>query len=209
MKTAAIEVPVLETKKIELTVQGVTPLICHNWSQDNKDKILSRQQGTARNKTARNPVREFLDSLYWMDCSGHGMPHDVNEADALALVEKSTFGFPAQALKSAMVAACTHVDTITKVFARSAFHIDTAEPLLEIQGTKPEMHEATVRIGMDSGELRYRGIFKEWSITVPILITGRISISAVANLLKIAGQCNGIGDWRPECNGLYGRFEVK
>jgi hypothetical protein len=38
--------------------------------------------------------------------------------------------------------------------------------------------------------------------------TSAISAEQVANLLNVAGFGVGIGEWRPERNGSYGRFHV-
>ena len=207
MTLATVEVPVLQEKKISLTARGVTPLIQHAWSQEAKDKILGRQQGKTQNKKARDPVREFLDSLYWITKPYEGDTADWNVVKAY--LDKSRFGVPAAALKQCAIAACSHVTSITKVFCRTALHLDTPDELLPIIGSTPELHESTVRIGQGTGDLRYRGIFRDWSVEIPILITGAISVESVANLFKIGGNCVGIGDWRPETNGQYGRFTLE
>jgi len=40
------------------------------------------------------------------------------------------------------------------------------------------------------------------------LNTSAVSIEQLANLFVIAGFAVGVGEWRPEKNGQYGRFEV-
>jgi hypothetical protein len=60
-----------------------------------------------------------------------------------------------------------------------------------------------------TADIRHRGEFKEWTASVPLhLNTSALSIEQVANLFVIAGFAVGVGEWRPERNGQYGRFEV-
>lgn len=66
-----------------------------------------------------------------------------------------------------------------------------------------------VRVGMGTADIRYRPEFVDWRIPVTLKINASvISPEQVANLLNIAGFGVGIGEWRPEKNGQYGRFHV-
>ena len=176
--------PRVETVQIE--VQGTASLICHRWSEKAKKQMLDKQTKAARTaKTAKDPKKDFEDSLYRHPDGG--------------------YGFPSVAFKAAAVRAGTYSD-MKMTFLRGAFHV-TGE-LVPIAG-EPTMREDMVRLQGTTADVRFRGEFKEWSATVPLQVnTSVLSIEQLANLFVIAGFAVGVGEWRPERNGQYGRFEV-
>lgn len=176
--------PRIETVNIE--VIGTSPLICHRWSEDSKRQMLDKQTKAATvPKTAKNPNRQYKQSLYPLPEGG--------------------YGFPAVAFKAAAVRAATYCD-MKMTFLRGAFHV--IGEMVTLNG-EPSMREDMVRLPNRSADIRYRGQFVEWSATVPLQVnTSSLSIEQIANLFYIAGFAVGVGDWRPEKNGQYGRFEV-
>jgi hypothetical protein len=71
------------------------------------------------------------------------------------------------------------------------------------------MREDMVRLQGRVADIRFRGQFKEWCAYVPVQVnTSALSIEQLANLFVLAGFAVGVGEWRPERNGQYGRFEV-
>ena len=176
--------PRVETIQIE--VVGTAPLICHRWSEKAKKMMLDKQTRKASAaKEAKNPEQDFEDSLYRHPDGG--------------------YGFPSVAFKAAAVRAGTYSD-MKMTFLRGAFHV-TGE-LVPIAGN-PSMREDMVRLQGTTADIRHRGEFKEWSAVVPLQVnTSVLSIEQLANLFVIAGFAVGLGEWRPERNGQYGRFEV-
>jgi len=52
-------------------------------------------------------------------------------------------------------------------------------------------------------------MFEEWSIRIPLQVDeGNLSLQNVIDLITRAGFSVGIGEWRPEKGGEFGRFEV-
>ena len=185
--TATITLPPLNLQTMHVTVVGDSPLICHAWSKKAKEAMLAKQMKKARPaKEAKDPEADFKESLYPYPGGGHG--------------------FPAIAFKNAMVAACSQVEGITKVMARGAFHV--VGELVKIDG-KPEKREDMVRVGMGTADIRFRGEFSEWRATLAIQFNGNVlSAEQITNLLNTAGFACGVGEWRPERNGMMGRFHV-
>ena len=176
--------PRVETVHIE--VVGTAPLICHRWSEKAKKQILDKQtRAASKAKQAKNPERDFEDSLY---------PHT-----------DGGYGFPSVAFKAAAVRAGTYSD-MKMTFLRGAFHV--AGELVPITGD-PSMREDMVRLQGKTADIRHRGEFKEWSASVPVQVNASVlSVEQLANLFLIAGFAVGVGEWRPERNGQYGRFEL-
>lgn len=150
-------------------------------------------------KEAKDPWQDFCESLYWMT----PMPEKPTEAD----VNTARFGFPAVAFKCAAVDACTSVADVTKVLARSVFHV--VGELVEIRSAPPRMREDMVRIGMGTADIRHRGEFAEWQADVQIIFNASVlSLEQIVNLFNIAGFGVGVGEWRTQKDGSHGRFHV-
>lgn len=186
-KTAtAIELPPLNIQTVTFVLIGDSPLIVHAWSEKAKRQMLDKQMKKAtKAKEARQPEQEYEDALY--------------------RTETGCYGFPAIGVKAAMVSTCRFVDAKMTVL-RGAVHID-CEMLTVIGDPRPR--EDMVRVGMGTADLRYRPEFVDWRIPVTVKFNASvISAEQIANLLNAAGFGVGIGEWRPEKNGSYGRFHV-
>lgn len=180
-------IPTLALKTANLKIIGDSPLICHRWSEKAKKEMLDAHMKKAKQKKeAKDPERDFEESLYPLPSGG--------------------FGFPAVAFKSAMVGACRFADGMKMTEARGAFHIQGE--MVPIEGT-PVLREDMVRLNGLKADIRFRGEFVEWSAILPITYNSNvISAEQIVNLLTLAGFGIGVGEWRPERNGSYGRFRV-
>ena len=186
--SSEIQLPRFDLRTMEVKLIGDAPLICHAWSEKAKKEMLGKQMKKAKEaKAAKDPDQDFRDSLYVHPSGG--------------------YGFPSIAFKAAAVDACSHVDGITKVEARGAFHING--DLIKIISPKPTMREDMVRIGMGTADIRYRGQFDPWSVILPIRFNaGVLSAEQIVHLFNIAGFGIGVGEWRPQRDGMFGLFHV-
>lgn len=178
----------LKTEVIEVMLVGDTSLITHKWSEKTKKIMLQKQmmkQADARE--AKDPQKDFEDALYRLPDGG--------------------YGFPTIAFKSAAVDACTSIHGITKVAARQAFHVKGEYAV--IRGSAPTMREDPVRLMGTTADLRYRPEFKRWWTSIEIVFNSAVfSAEQVLNIFNTAGFAVGIGEWRPEKNGQFGRFHI-
>ena len=182
--TIALERP--DIRVIEIRIRGTAPLICHKWSEKAKKEMLAKQmKKSSPGREAKDPERDYRESLYVMEDGG--------------------YGFPAIGFKAAMVRAGTYAD-LKMTFLRGAFHI--SQEFVRIIG-EPSMREDMVRVGMGTADIRYRGEFRKWEAVLPIVYNARaISPEQLVNLLIIAGFSVGIGEWRPEKDGQFGTFAI-
>jgi len=139
-------------------------------------------------------------------------PKDVEEAfrDSLYVDENGEYVFPAIALKKAVIgAAHTYAENIPKTRIRGSLYIPT-DWVKIISPDPPKMRKDVVRVGRGA-DVRIRGEFEKWRMEVPIDYdeNGVVSLEQIINLFEIAGFSVGIGDWRPACDGIHGRFKVK
>lgn len=183
----AINLPKLNLQTMVITVVGDSSLISHAWAEKAKRMMLEKQMKKAKSaKEAKNPQEDFESSLY----------RD----------EDGDFAMPAVAFKSAAVDACSHVDGVTKVEARGAFHV--VGEFIKIDG-EPTIREDMVRIGMGTADIRYRGEYKKWSAKLTVRFNANVlSAEQIVNLFNTAGFAIGVGEWRPQKDGSHGMFHV-
>lgn len=202
-----VSIPAINIQYATISIVGDSPLIVHKWSEKAKKEILDKQMKKAKTKghDAKDPVRDFIDSLYWLD----GEPEEKTEEGFVrAIQDGARFGFPSVAFKASAVAA-GYRSGVTKnlVSMYGAFHIDGE--FVEIKGI-PEMREDMVRVGMGVADIRYRGEFKEWSATFQVKYNASvISLEQLVNLFNLGGFACGLGEWRPEKGGAFGMYHIK
>lgn len=190
-KQEVVEIPAIETKTVLIRLKGISPLVVHKWSEKAKKQIRDKQQQKANKaREKRDPDAEYHESLYRTSAGG--------------------YGFPCVGFKAAAVSACRNVEGITMTLARGAFHV--IGDMATIDGT-PHKVEHMVRVGRGAADFRYRGMFDEWSTTLPVRFNpGVISLEQLINLFNIAGFAVGVGEGRPESSngGMgWGMFEVE
>lgn len=209
-----IVIPPIKRATMLVNIKFLTPLITHAWDpkivQDMIDKRVKGGVSTTSRKTHRdpkNPEEDFYAGLYWVSEYPGKLPLD----EIPRAIKRGRFGVPAQALKNAIVSAGSLVDGVHMTYLRKVLHIEELD-LLEIKGGPPTMRTDMVRVGSGlskTPDVRHRPMFEQWSMEVPVtFLKDRIGPNELVNLINLAGYAVGIGDWRPECNGVFGRFEV-
>ncbi|MGN1017089.1 MAG: hypothetical protein ACI4PL_08840 [Faecousia sp.] len=206
-----IEIKPIEIQKTTIRVVGDTPLIMHAWSEKAKREILDKQmkKTKASAKAAKNPVEDFIRSMYWLN----GFPEDMSE-DGFeeAIRNGARFGFPITAFKQAAISASYRMGwTKDKMSLRGAFYIEGDEnQMVEIFSDPPVMREDMVRVGMGAADIRFRGEFRNWyaDLTISYNKNGQYSLEQIINIINAGGYVCGVGEWRPERDGQYGMYHV-
>ncbi len=170
---------------------GETPLIAHRFGEDAKEAIRLAQSGEAKLKRGpRNPEREFEQARYRLPDGGDG--------------------FPAAGLKKAMTIAGMREAGEKKAELRGRISI-TAELLHIETPNPPEMRVDNVKLsGIGHvASLAYRPAYWPWRMTVPFSFNAQtMSIAQLLNILEQTGSSVSIGDWRVDCDGIFGQFRV-
>lgn len=206
-----IEIRPIELETVTLKIVGDTPLIMHAWSEKAKREMLEKQMKATKTKSrdAKNPVEDFIRSMYWLT----PMPTEMTE-DGFnkAIVAGARFGFPVTAFKQAAISASYRLGwSKDKMSLRGVFFIDGDEnQMLEIKSDPPIMREDMVKVGMGTADIRYRGEFRNWSTDMKITYNknGQYSLEQIINIINAGGFCCGVGEWRPERDGQNGTFHV-
>lgn len=218
-----ITIKPIKLQKARITLVGDTPLIIHSWSEKAKKEMLAAQQKTKKDKKAmdiRDPFAEFMDACYWITPEPE---EKTPEAFEKAVSEGAKFGFKTIAIKLAALSACYRAGIIpNQTGMKSCFYInavdgvyhETGEELAVIRSDDPPIcREDMVRIGgmNKTADLRYRPAFKNWKIDlmVTLIDVGTFTMESIINAINLGGYMNGIGEWRMERDGDFGRFHVE
>lgn len=216
-KTEVIEIKPIQMKTVEVTIEGDTPLIMHAWSEKAKRMMLEAQQGKKKGKAKeyKNPVADFITSMYWLE----GMP-DIDgkdEEECMELFDEAIengakFGFPITALKQAALSAAFRFGySKNKVSLQGVFFIETdyGDKLL-IESDTPVMREDMVKLATGVADIRYRGEFRNWKTTFRLKYNenGGYSLENIINIINAGGIACGLGEWRVEKDGDFGRYHV-
>lgn len=207
-----LEIRPIEIQKATIRIVGDTPLIMHAWSEKAKREMLEKQMKVTKTKAkdAKNPVEDFIRSMYWLT----DMPTDMTqEGFERAIANGARFGFPVTAFKQAAISAAYRMGWAKdKMSMRGAFFIDgDINQMLEIKSNPPVMREDMVKIGMGTADIRYRGEFQSWyaDMTISFNKNGQHSFEQIVNIINAGGYVCGVGEWRPERDGQYGMFHVE
>lgn len=217
-KVELVEIKPIEMKTVEVKIVGDTPLIMHAWSEKAKRMMLEAQQGKTKckKKPVRNPVDDFIQSMYWLEGKPE-YPDDTDEescecAFLTAIENGAKFGFPVTSIKQAAISAAYRMGWVKdKMGLRGAFFIETDYgDMVEVVSDVPEMREDMVKVGMGTADIRYRGEFRNWSATfrVKYNTNGQFNLQDIMNIINAGGCICGIGEWRPERDGQFGMYHI-
>lgn len=192
MSTEQVKIKPVNTKRAVLKIEGLSPLIQHNWSEKALQEMRDKHAGKkSKDRSMREPEQEFEAAAYK---TAQGNP-----------------GIPVSALKAAIIGAAHKDLGVEKTLVRKALFIPCDDPngILEMECSEPLMREDYVRVGQGSTDLRYRPEFREWSVEFIVEHDADLlTLNDIANLISRAGFGVGIGEMRPERGGEHGRFQV-
>jgi len=198
--------PTKETKKsmIETTIRltGVTPLLMHAdtladpISQETKafKKVSSKRTKTDEDYE-RMALLEFRAALYWDN--GPVVP---NRNLMRCLIDGGKLTKSGTKVERGLVVVGQHFELKFGGFKgemeKDALYAD-----------KNFVSRMTVKVGQ-ARTVRCRPIFKNWSVTVPLLLDGtQLAEDTLLDIAKDAGAMVGLGDYRR--GGGFGRFKVE
>lgn len=192
-----ITIPAIKLATIIVPIVGMTPLVVHKFSEKMQKMMADKQAGGARQKRPpKVPENEFREAMYFID------------------EKRGIYGFPAFAVKKAMISACRYVEGLPMTVARGAFRVIAEDKTTGLNrivtDAEPIMRTDTVRLETGVADLRYRPQFTEFRMNLTIeFMPNIISAESLINLLNVAGRTAGLGEMRPEKSGNdFGTFEV-
>lgn len=201
-----IKLQPIKIKEVEITIEGLTPLIVNNFNEKSRRQILDAQMKKPKSKEVRNPIEDGMRALYWLT----PMPEEFTEESfEKILKEGARFGFPAKGIKaSAVSGAYRNKMSADKVSIYGSFLIP--EELIEIKYKDLHIREDYVRIAHGGTDVRFRPEFDGWSMTFKMQYNeNAYSLEQILNFINIGGFSCGLGEMRIEKGGNFGSYKVK
>ncbi len=206
-----VEIKSRRMKIIPLKIVGDTPLIVHAWSEKAKKIMIDNQTNETKTKAKdpKDPFDDFVQSMYWLTDKPKSTPEEFQKA----IENGAKFGFPLTGIKQAANSAAYRQKWVKdQMGLRGSYFLRTSYgDMAEIISDPPIMREDMVRIGNGSADLRYRGEFRNWSIEFLMEYNenGNMTIEQILNCIDAGGLVCGIGEWRPEKDGDFGRYHLE
>jgi hypothetical protein len=181
----AIEQP--RVHEIGLEIVGTAPMIQNNFSQKAIEQMLRKHMGLAVTREAKKP-RECIEA-------------------ATIRNMKDEVCVPPTALKKAMLTASTATKTLKKTQLRTSLYVVGQSLPLKFSDMVPRMDMVRTSGMSRTPDVRFRPSFNNWSVRVLIQYSDQLMPQTVVDLVQRAGAV-GLGEWRPEKDGVYGTFKV-
>ena len=202
----------LDIKEVPIKIVGDTPLIVHAWSEKAKRMMLDAQMKATKTKAKelRDPYDDFIQSMYWIE----GKP-DVSTPEAFeeSVKNGAKWGFPVGAIKMAGNAAAYRLGWVkNQMELRGSYFLKSEYgDMARIISDEPIMREDMVRVGMGSADLRYRAEYDNWSMNLILEYnaSGNMTLEQIVNVINAGGYVCGLGEWRPEKDGINGRYHIE
>lgn len=200
-KTAVVESESMDVIQVDRAVRtacvlGTSPIILNRVSEKSIHELLypAPRKTTADKKhfLKHDPLSEYRSSAY---------AHLSNREPTRLRLKGACF---AEALRSVAL----DVPGTTKTEMRRSTSVDGE--YVDLFGI-PQLFMTGVRNSdrNKTPDIRTRAVVPEWACYVTFSCTTPVmNIHTVAQLLAAAGMMRGVGDWRPEKGGVFGKYEL-
>lgn len=192
-KIETAELQQIDIREVSIKIKGLSPIIMHRFSEIQKKQMLDSMMKVAQQKKKKDPEKEYEEAKYF---TADGKP-----------------AIPVIAFKKAMIRASKSLglkmtDARTSFFVLGEYSEQAGCEVVEVKG-QFSMREDIVRVAKGGTDLRYRPQLNNWTASIRIgYNNSQISFDQLVNMLNLAGYGIGIGDWRPEKDGSFGRFTI-
>lgn len=182
--------------RIKVEIEGITPLICNKFTDA---AAMAASDGSRGSSAAadRGSPQEIAESKLYVGLNGKPMIPQPNLLRCL--VEGGSFTKIGKkqvtTQKSSMMYACVGVEAVEiPIKSKGGWKTDT----------RP------VRIPSTGGRiLAHRPCFDDWKLSFEVeLDTSIIGAKLFRQIVDDAGKRVGLGDFRPQCKGPFGRWVV-
>ncbi len=198
---------------LAIWIRGLTPLICHAWSEKARREMLEAQQrdgGQKKMKQKRDPKADFEGARYKAS-------EEIGQPGGK--VSKPWDGVPSSGIRGCINGAARLIEGLPMTLIKRLVFImpdgrdSQGTALTRIHSASPRMREDMVRVGMGTADLRYRPEYTEWSMCMRVRFNANmLSEQHLLNLIETAGTSEGLCEWRPgapkSLTGTYGMFEL-
>ena len=174
-------------KKYKVDIKGITPLL------QNKPEDYGFDVEWVEKKAGNEYEKEALKKVY-RDAKGViYTPCDHIERAIIEAGKKIRVKGAGKATYSKIFGSMVSVEPQAIPLTPQKF--DIFKKLVVIPSTKGRV-------------MRYRPMFEKWALSFEVMAEDEIPAAVLKDALEIAGKFSGLGDWRPEKKGKFGKFQV-
>jgi hypothetical protein len=195
-KTKQIDIQQIRMGGVSVWIVGTTPLIMHRFATKAWHELLLPSQTKNRAERAEtlkhDPLAEFRGCLY------------QNRSEN----EPTLVHFPSGAFSKAIAAAALDIPGASKSQMLRLVSISSEQ--VNVFGT-PVLGMDMVRSSdmNKTPDVRTRPYFPEWACKLDIdYVSTLINQTQIFNLVGAAGLIVGLGDYRPQRGGVFGKFRI-
>lgn len=194
-KAVVAELKQIQTEIVNIKIKGTSPLIMHRWDEKAKKEMLYKQMKKSIEKAPKDPQAQYEASVYKLDDGRLAFPADA---------------FKQSAIRGGKYLGLVMTDLRAAFFVEGEYSEKEDRLLVPIDG-ELAMREDMVKLSGPGNvaDIRYRGQVKDWTAVLTISYNPNlVSFDQLINMLNMAGYGVGVGEWRPERDGTFGRFQV-
>lgn len=181
---------------IDVSIEGVTPLLCNRFTDAAAMKATSGSGAAGAAGEKGTPMEQARERLY----IGHNKAPMIPQPNLFrCIIDAGTFFKAGKSKvttqKNSLIPACVEIQGIE----------------LPIEHTEPwQVDTRAVRIPATGGRiLCHRPSFNDWRLTFTIsLDTSLMTTKLLREVIDAAGRRIGLGDFRPDRKGPFGKFVV-
>lgn len=180
---------------IAVTIKGVSPLICNKFTDAAAQKVMAGSSSAIQSGDRGTP-REIAEPKLYTDSNGKPV-------------------IPGPNIFSALIQAGSHIKAgKSKLTTQKSSIIPAGLTVMELEcpitPAKWEVDSRSVVIPSTGGRIMaHRPRFDEWQCSFTLEVDHTLfAENLVRELVDIAGQRIGLGDFRPARKGPFGRFKV-
>ena len=182
-------------QELQITIQGTTPLLLHRFT-DEAQMIATAGSRPSIANDAKSPQEQAEESLYLDENGVSGIPGPnvmrcLIDAGKYLKVGRTK----ATTQKSSLIPAAISIEELfLPISSTSDWKVDT----------RP------VRIPTTGGRIsRHRPCYDDWGLSFHLQLDESVlTAKMLREILDLAGSRIGLGDFRPDCKGPFGKFKV-
>ncbi len=188
----------METKTFKIKIKGITPLICHRFTEENQLKASSGTSMTLRGD--EGAPRDIAEKALYFGTNGYkNKPIWPGPNIFSCIIEAGKFFKAGKSKittqKSSLIPACVSIlDLQIPIDSKKGWEVDT----------RPVRNPST-----GGRFLCHRPMFHDWEMTFDAEVeTSMIAENLFRDIVDAAGRRIGFGSFRPACKGPYGKWVV-
>jgi hypothetical protein len=180
---------------IDVTIQGVTPLLCNKFGDESEQKIESGGGSTFTGDPGS--PREQAERKLYVGLAGKPIIPQPNLFRCI--IDAGIFFKIGQSKvttqKSSLIPACVEIDGVElPLESREGWQVDSRAIRNPVTGGR---------------RLCHRPVFNDWRISCTIILDrSMMSAKMLREVVDAAGKKIGLGDFRPSRKGPFGKFVV-